>query len=135
MTARIRKPKQPAPSTAPSTLGIPAEGFGRTPIQCTNVDDANGNPAGGRALGVGFAIEWQDGPTRDPETDRKLKQTGAFVEDVILAVIQRIEYYQASRFASPFNEAALDHLRRATVALESRRRDREARGVDGLHEE
>lgn len=114
-------------------LGLRAEGVGRQPLVCENYTDANGNPTGGLAIGVGFEISWQYGPTRDPETLRKVPQTGAFVEDVAQAIIQRIEFYQGSKFASPFNEAALDHFRRGLVALESRRRDREARGVDGLH--
>lgn len=124
--------KKTLPATA---FGLEAKGYGRTPIAAENRDDADGNPAGGFAVGVGFEIEWQDGPTRDQETGQKLKQTGAFVEDVILAVTQRLEYYQAGRFASPYNTAALEHLQRATVALESRRRDREARGVDGTHQD
>lgn len=134
------KKPQTTPSDAPSEnpefprLGIPASKVGRVPIITHNFDDENGNPAGGQALGVGFEIQWQNGPLRNEEGRLQL-QTGAFVEDVTMAVIQRMEYYQASRFASPFNEAALDHLRRALVAMESRRKDRENRGVDGTHQE
>lgn len=111
-----------------------AIGYGPQAIIAENFDDHDGNPAGGWCAGIGFHIAWQNGPTRDQETGRKLLQDGAFVEDVTKAIIQRLEYYQAGKFASPFNEAALDHFRRGLVALESRRRDREARGVDGLHQ-
>ena len=115
-------------------IGIRAGGVGRQPVLCENYDDENGNPAGGNVIGVGFEIQWQDGPTRGE--DGKLRiQSGAFVEDVMKGVIQRIEYYQAGKFASPFNEAALDHFRRGLIALESRRKDRELRGVDGTHQE
>lgn len=117
-----------------SGVGLKAEGVGRQPVVVWNYDDDEGNPAGGTATGVGFEIVWQNGPTRG-EDGRKIPQTGAFVEDVAQAIIQRIEYYQASRFASDFNEAALDHFRRGLIALESRRREREARGVDGTHQE
>lgn len=115
-------------------VGIPAEGYGRTPFLSNNFLDKDGNPAGGYVTGVGFDIVWQNGPTRDAETGRKLRQTGAFVEDVALAIIQRLEFYQEGRFASDYNAAALDHFRRGLVALESRRREREARGVDGTHQ-
>lgn len=137
-----RKKTEIVPETTPpetEALVFPclrrlADGVGRQPVFAENFDDADGNPAGGWAEGIGFHIAWQNGPTRDQETGRKLLQDGAFVEDVTKAIIQRLEYYQAGKFASPFNEAALDHFRRGLVALESRRRDREARGVDGLHE-
>lgn len=124
--AAKKKTEQPTP------FGLTAEKVGRIPIEVANRDDADGNPAGGFARGVGFEIIWQDGPTRDAD-GRLMPQGGAFVEDVALAIIQRLEYYQGTRFATHFNETALDHFRAGLVAMESRRREREARGVDGTH--
>lgn len=114
-------------------LGLVATKVGRVPIMADNFDDAEGNPAGGFAQGVGFEIVWQNGVTRDAD-GRLMLQTGAFVEDVVMAVIQRMEFYQRGKFASDYNAAALEHLNKALVAMESRRRDRENRGVDGRHE-
>ena len=93
--------------------------------------DANGAPEGGTSFGNGFAIGWQHGPLgRGPE---RKDPNGAFVEDVLAAVINRIEFYQAGRFASHYNARALDHLRAAAAELDARTKDREARAVEGTH--
>lgn len=94
------------------------------------VDD-NGNPAGGDTHGVGFDIEWQNGPLA---VDGVRKEpNGAFVEDVILAVIGRIEFYQKSKFHGIHNAVALGNLYAALEVLQERTRDREQRGVEGTH--
>lgn len=93
--------------------------------------DENGNPAGGVSSGRGFAISWQNGPL-GRGNDRK-EPNGAFVEDVIQAVIGRIEFYQRSKFACERNELALAALKGAAVELDQRTRDREAREVEGTH--
>ena len=94
--------------------------------------DAEGNPAGGHTHGRGFTIAWQDGPLVS-DGDR-IEPNGAFVADVITAAIGRIEFYQASEFASDYNERALGHLIEARAALRERTQDRESRGVEGTHE-
>lgn len=93
--------------------------------------DDKGRPAGGVSTGRGFTVSWQNGPLGSG-ADRK-EPNGAFVEDVIDAVIDRIEFYQRSEFACQSNADALTHLRAAAVALDSRTKDREARGVEGTH--
>ena len=93
--------------------------------------DADANPAGGVSTGRGFTISWQNGPLGRGETRRE--PNGAFVEDVIQAVIGRIEFYQASRFACQANADALAALYMAAEALDQRTRDREARQVEGTH--
>lgn len=95
--------------------------------------DADGNPAGGCTSGRGFTISWQNGPL-GRGSDRK-EPNGAFVEDVIQAAADRIEFYQASKFKSVDNAEALDHLRKAVEVLNRRTADREARDVEGTHEE
>lgn len=96
-----------------------------------HVSDENGNPAGGTTAGTGFRIDWQNGPLsvagvrRDPN--------GAFVEHVIGACIERIEFYQRSKFHTLANAAALGHLKAAAEVLAERTRDREDRGVEGTH--
>ena len=93
--------------------------------------DANGNPSGGQTFGRGFAISWQNGPLA---VDGVRKEpNGAFVEQVIEAAVDRINFYQRSKFASPYNEAALKHLMAALEMLKTRTLDREARGVEGTH--
>lgn len=103
----------------------------KTGIHSEHWDDAAGNPCGGNTFGNGFAIGWQHGPL-GRGAERK-EPNGAFVEDVIRAAIDRLEYYQRGKFASHYNEGALGHLREACAILESRTADREARRVEGTH--
>lgn len=95
--------------------------------------DENGNPAGGVSTGRGFTISWQNGPLRGVSENRRREPNGAFVEDVLQAVIGRIEFYQASRFACEENADALIALRIAAKRLDDRTKDREARRVEGTH--
>lgn len=95
-----------------------------------NVDD-NGNPAGGVVEGVGLSIVWQNGPLGRGE-DRK-EPNGAFVETVIAAAKQRIEFYQASKFNCRENALAITKLEEALHWLNHRTAAREARAVEGTH--
>ena len=96
--------------------------------------DEDGNPAGGVSDGRGFTISWQNGPLgrahrKDPN--------GAMVEDVIQAVIGRIQFYQEAsggKFACVENEAAIRSLRDAGIRLDDRTRHREAQGVEGTNQ-
>ena len=100
-------------------------------IEFINETDDDDNPAGGRVEGCGFHIYWQDGPV-DREAGEEAH--GAFVEDVLLGVINRMEFYQGSKFACEENDSALSHLRAAHTSMMERRWDREKRGVQGKHE-
>src|SRR5262245_35119095 len=91
--------------------------------------DEHGNPAGGVSTGMGFTIAWQKGPLGQ----QRQGLNGAFVEDVIQAVIGRIEFYQASRFACQENVEALAALQMAADALDRRTQDRETCQVEGTH--
>ncbi len=93
--------------------------------------DAHGNPEGGTTFGRGFAIGWQHGPLGTSETRRE--PNGAFVEDVIDAVRDRLLFYQESKFACDYNAEALNHLDAALLALRTRTRDRVDRSVEGTH--
>lgn len=93
--------------------------------------DANSNPTGGTTYGTGFSIGWQQGPLGRGE-DRKAPN-GAFVEDIIAAAADRIQFYQDSRFACDENQQALDHLNAALAILDARTKAREERQVEGLH--
>jgi hypothetical protein len=94
--------------------------------------DANGNPAGGVNQDVGFTISWQNGPLGTGEN--WVAANGAFVENVLNACVQRLEFYQSSKFACSDNAAALDHINEAIRYLNRRTAVREARGVEGTHE-
>ena len=80
-------------------------------------DEVDGFPAGGHVSGVGFHIDWQATPLGDgPE---RADATGAFVEDVILACIQRVKFYQgddedgSGRFRCTENELTIAKLNEA----------------------
>jgi len=94
--------------------------------------DSSGNPAGGISYGVGFAIGWQNGPLSLP--GERLKPNGAFVEEVLLAVVGRLEFYQNSKFQCKENKKALDCLATALGELRARTIHRRSRGVEGTHE-
>lgn len=100
----------------------------------TNRVDADGNPAGGRVYATGLEINWQDGPL-GRGAERK-EPNGAFVETVINAALQRLEFYQkvsGGKFYCVENETAIEHLNVALAVLGDRTRSREARGVEGTH--
>ena len=100
-----------------------------------NHDDANGNPAGGAVSGTGLSIFWQDGPL---VVDGVRKEpNGAFVETVLAAAKQRIEYYQTAadgRFACRQNAIAITKIEEALHWLNDRTTERTARGVEGTHQ-
>jgi hypothetical protein len=96
--------------------------------------DANDNPAGGVTSGKGLTISWQNGPLG--RGNERREANGAFVEDVIQAVRQRLEFYQTARggtYACRENQQAIDYLTMAEDILDARTREREARQVEGLH--
>ena len=78
-------------------------------------NDENGNPAGGVSTGTGFTISWQNGPLGRSENRRE--PNGAFVEDIIDAVRDRIAYYQESQFDCRENEKAILCLEKALIWL------------------
>jgi hypothetical protein len=99
-----------------------------------NDADEMGMPAGGIVRGEGMAIDWQNGPL-GRGADRKAPN-GAFVETVIAAAKQRIEYYQTAsdkKFACRENAMAITKLDEALMWLNKRTADREARQVEGTH--
>lgn len=94
--------------------------------------DEKGNPAGGISCGKGFTISWQNGPL-GKGADRK-EPNGAFVETVIAAIIDRLNFYQNSEFQCQENANAIMGLLAALSNLNSRTLNREKRDVEGTHE-
>ena len=95
--------------------------------------DENGNPAGGSVTGKGIAIDWQNGSLVDPDTGERREPTGAFVENIIRAALDRIEYYQTTQFRCRENALAITKLEEALHWCQHRTAAREARGVEGTH--
>lgn len=100
-------------------------------IQSSHFDDENGNPAGGTTSGVGISISWQNGPLGRGQ-DRE-EPNGAFVEGVIKAAIDRLEYYNAGKFRCRENSLAITHLEEALHWCNHRTAAREEREVEGTH--
>lgn len=97
-----------------------------------NYVDDNGNPTGGFVKGVGLIIDWQDGPLGRGEDRRE--PNGAFVETVIAAALQRLQFYNEGKFRCRENSLAITHLEEALHWLNARTQNREKREVEGLHE-
>ena len=76
-----------------------------------NTLDKDNNPTGGNVRGVGLVIDWQNGPLG--RGDDRQEPNGAFTETVIAAVIQRIEFFQQSKFRSRENALAITKLEEA----------------------
>jgi hypothetical protein len=103
------------------------------PFTAANVDDENGKPAGGFVSGVGLEIEWQDGPLGKIGSLDRIEPNGAFVETVLAAVQQRIEYYQ-TRFPCRENALAITKIEEALHWLNARTARRVSDGTEGTHE-
>ena len=104
----------------------------RQNINTINSVDDDGNPTGGSTKGTGIVINWQDGPLGRDEN--RLVPNGAFVEGVIEASIQRLEFFQESQFRCRENAIAITKLQEALLWLRERTREREERSVEGTHQ-
>jgi hypothetical protein len=99
-----------------------------------NIVDENGNPTGGGVTGTGLLIDWQNGPLG--RGAQRQEPNGAFVETVISAAKQRLEFYQMAhggKFSCAENEDAITHLEAALTRLDERTKNRETREVEGTH--
>jgi hypothetical protein len=100
--------------------------------------DRGGNPTGGTTtINLGIAadgrdivlrINWQDGIVGEDG------QTGAFVEDVIEAVLQRLRFFQTSKFRCRENAVAITHIEDGLNMLDARTRKRTLQNVENTYE-
>lgn len=97
-----------------------------------HLTDRDGNPASGVSSGLGFTISWQNGPLVAGPDGRE--QNGAFVETVLDACLERLKFFQGTKFACPENESAIHHLEAALLWLELRENRRKMWGIEGTHE-
>lgn len=100
-------------------------------FQSAHQNDDNGNPAGGESSAVGIDVVWQNGPLNVDGIKRE--PNGAFVETVIAIAVDRLYYYQESKFKCRENALAITKLEEALHWLNHRTADREKRGVEGTH--
>jgi hypothetical protein len=113
-------------------------------ITTDNNVDGDNNPTGGMVALLtqkgdvvdfhALVVNWQDGPRGQEGTDELAEPNGAFVEDVIYAALQRLEFFEDSKYKSEYNARAIKHLKRAIEALYERSNERGARNVLGKHE-
>lgn len=99
-------------------------------IQCWNNVTDKGYPNGGGVLGNGIDISWQKGPLRNDDGTVNAPN-GAFVEDVIRAALQRIEFYNESPFRCRENSLAITKLEEALHWLNARTERRTEQGTEG----
>lgn len=103
----------------------------RQKIVADHDTDTDGNPTGGLTVGTGINIHWQNGPL-GRGVNRK-EPNGAFVEGVLEAAIDRIQFYQSSKFSCRENAVALTHMETALLWLQKRTQDRESLEVEGTY--
>jgi len=99
-----------------------------------NFTDDDGNPAGGYVEGIGLDIVWQNGPLGRVGTDERIEPNGAFVETVIAAAKQRIEFYNETQFRCRENSLAITKLEEALHWLNARTQRRVQEQTEGTHE-
>ena len=110
-----------------------------TKVVSSFTTDQDGNPTGGRTeMFAGGDIDnspihaidiaWQDGIVGDNG------QTGAFVEDVIEAARQRIQFFNTGKFRCRENSIAITKLEEALQWLDWRTRQRLLQNVENTYE-
>lgn len=112
-------------------------------LEAFNLLDENDNPTGGGVRLIlppamsesdeVLKIEWQSKPRKQEGTDELLPPNGAFVEDVIWAALQRLEFFNEGKYRDRANSIAITHLEQALQALKDRQLERSFRGVEGEH--
>lgn len=113
-------------------------------LVATNHLDENENPTGGEVrLEISghpeLLVKWQDGPRGTGETNADgspvlTDPNGAFVEDVLWAALQRLEFFNNSKYRDRANSMAITHIEQALQALKDRQLERSHRNVEGKHE-
>ena len=100
-----------------------------------NFEVEDGVPSGGMSSGKGILIAWQRGALRELGNGHKVPN-GAFVEGVIQAAIDRLEFFQdaaGGKFACVENATAIMLLNTALQSLDARTARRTSEGVEGTH--
>jgi hypothetical protein len=102
-----------------------------TPFAARNATNDRGRVAGGFAKGTGIDIVFQDGPLEEGEYP-----SGAFVEHVLEAAAQRLEFYQKvedGRYDCAETALALEYVQNAIIQLVARKERRSVEGTLGTY--
>jgi len=113
-------------------------------IQSENLTDDDNNPSGGNVMlhvtkngdteFPALIVNWQDGPRGTAEDGTLTDPNGAFVEDVLWAALQRLEFFNESKYRDRANSMAITKIEEALQALKNRQLERTYRNVEGKHE-
>lgn len=76
----------------------------------------NKDPVGGYADGMGFTINWQRGPVKFNDQKEPLPN-GAFVYDVVAAALDRLQFFQQTKYKSEDHKKAIKYLGKALTHL------------------
>lgn len=88
-------------------------------ITAQNFEPVDGNPQGGTVEGIGLTVQWNAGrPFND--AGHPVPRNGAYIEDVIEAAKQRLEWYQDNTEPCDENATAIEALDAALAALTER---------------
>ena len=87
----------------------------------------DGIVVGGYAHAPGMSLTWQSGPMTDGVP------TGATIEGVIVAALDRLRAFQSSPLMCQENAETIEHLEAALASQERRTAGRKARGVEGTY--
>lgn len=79
-------------------------------------------------------IRWQSKPRAQEGSDELLPPNGAFVEDVLWAALQRLEFFNEGKYRCRENSLAITKIEEALFILKDRQLSRSDRGVEGKHE-
>ena len=98
--------------------------------------DAEGNPAGGYSKGRGYLISWQRGPLGRVGTPERKEPNGAFVEDIIDAVMSYLSHLMDIKIYEnrEILNTAFASLKAAADTLDSRTQRRVEAETEGTHE-
>ena len=97
--------------------------------------DKDGNPTGGDTFiyfphpdATAITIRWQDGIV-EPEG-----QNGAFIEDVLEAARQRLQFFNSTKFRCRENSLAITKIEEALMWLDARTKTRVTQGVENTYD-
>ncbi len=90
-------------------------------------------PCGTNKLEV-LRLNWQQGALVDAATKQERPQNGIFLATLVRVVVDRLEYYQSTKFACSENATALDYFRKGLELLEKRADRRSKEGTLGTHD-
>ena len=94
-------------------------------LELRNEVDDFGRPKGGTAEGTGLEVSYQAGPIGEGG------RNGAFIEDLLMAAVDRLDFYQGGVFACRENAIAKTKIEEALHWLDHRTENRKRRGVEG----